>query len=113
MKINQIQLGFKNVALEEKARLIGIRDTYEYQDGKLTDKKIGVTYVLLLEKQNFEKLTVKCNDINPIMTQEELDKASEPLYIGFVGFVGGFYYSNRTNTWEITCKADKAVINKK
>jgi hypothetical protein len=111
MRINQIKLSLENIALDTKVRLVEVRDTYDYQDGKLTDKKIGVTYTLLAEKSGFEKFTCKCSELKPLATQEQLD-ASEPVYVSFEGFVGKFWFSNRTKTWEISCKADKAILVK-
>jgi len=113
VKINQITLGLDNVAKDTKIRLIGIQDMYEYENNKRTDKKIGISYTCLAEKNEFEKIVVKVEDLTPVITTEELEKKKEPVYISFGGtFKGIFWYRSRTNSWELSCKAEKVSIVK-
>ncbi|HKL42123.1 MAG TPA: hypothetical protein VJ962_06060 [Clostridia bacterium] len=113
MKINQITLSLKSVANDNKVRLIGIKDMYEYEDGKRTVKN-GTKYVCLCESNEYEKIEVKVESIEPIITEEELEKKKEPVYISFQGtFKGIFWYKSRTSSWELSCKAEKVVLVKK
>jgi hypothetical protein len=113
MKINQIRLNMDSITLAgNKVRLIGIRPTHEYKDNAMTDNIIGTTYNCVAEENNFEKFRVKVDNINPIISAEQLEESKTPIYISFQDFEGKLYKSWKTNTWAITCKAKSASIVK-
>ena len=109
---NNVTLNITNIANTDKVRVIKSQPSFEYQDGKVTDRQIGTSYVLLLEKVNFDKISVKTNDMIPVVTNEQIEASADPIYVTFEGFFGKFYFSNQTKNWELSCKADKAILVK-
>lgn len=112
MRVNQVKLLLENIAADSKVRLIGITPAFEYENGAKTDKQLGFTYECLAEQNGFEKFTVRVADSTPVLTVEQLADAKEPVYIAFSEFIGKFYFSERTKTWELSCKSSKAIIVK-
>lgn len=112
MKVNQVVLNLENLALENKARVIGVTQSYAYADGKKTEQTNGYAYECVLEKNGFEKISVKVSDFNQIITNEQIAEAKQPIYITFTDFAAKFYFSDRTKNWELSCKATRATLEK-
>jgi hypothetical protein len=88
------------------ARLIDMKPWNDFA----SKAQIGYTYILLLENNSFEKVEVKVEGLIPAITSENLAEAKEPIYMTFENFVGKFYFSDRSKSFELTCKASKALI---
>ncbi len=112
MRPNQVKLLLSSIANADTVRCIGVTMAFEYADGVKTDKAAGFAYECLAEKNLYEKFVVKVSDIIQVVTQEQLAEAKEPIYISFTDFAGKFYFSERTKSWELSCKATKAQIVK-
>lgn len=114
LKPNNVTLPQTSVFKDAKVRAIGVQPSYEYADGKVTDKRIGTTYQCLAEKNSYEKLSVKVGDLNPIFTQEQIETSDEAIYITFDEFEGKFYFNTRMQDWALSCKAKSVkLVNKK
>jgi spore germination protein GerM len=114
MKINNVKLTqLEGVANDTKVRLIKAKENFEYKDGTRTTNQLGFTYICLCENNDFEKVSIKVEtDNKPVITNEELEKITTPVYINFEGFTGKFWFSSKTSTWELSCKAEKAILVK-
>ncbi|UUV24341.1 MULTISPECIES: hypothetical protein [Lysinibacillus] len=108
IKPNNVTLTFEGVAKSDRARLIGIRPLVDFN----TKAQIGFTYEVLLEENGFNKIQIKVENQPPLLTMEQLSEAKEPVYIMCQGFESKFYMSDRTRSYEITCKASKVTIAK-
>lgn len=106
IKPNNVNITFEGVAKSDKGRLIGIRPLIDFN----TKVQKGYTYEILLEGNGFEKIQIKVENHPPLLTEEELSAIKEPIYMMFENFVGKFYFSERSKSFELTCKASKALI---
>lgn len=96
---------------EEKAILISISEDKEYDsNNKPTGKIIGTKYSVVCPKRQYATVTVKVPDLVPVITQEALDGADNPVWITFDGFSGRLYQMN--GDIGITCRAEKAILVK-
>lgn len=108
IKPNNVNLSFEGVAKSDKGRLIGIRPLVDFN----TKVQKGYTYEILLEVNGFEKIQIKVENHPTLLTEEELSEMKEPIYVTFENFVAKFYFSDRSKSFELTCKASKALIVK-
>ncbi|KOF09466.1 hypothetical protein AC739_15200 [Planococcus glaciei] len=108
LKPNHVKLTFEGVAKSDKGRLIGIRPWIDYN----SKAQLGFTYEILLESNGFEKIQVKVENHPPLFTGEDLSVMTEPIYLTFENFVSTFYFANKSQSFELTCKASKALIFK-
>lgn len=92
----------------DHAILTSVSDDMEYVDGKSTGKRFGTKYNVVCPKMQYLAVTVKVPDPVPIVAQETLDCADEPVLITFEGFAARLY--SIRGEIGITCKADKAVL---
>jgi hypothetical protein len=106
IKPNNVTLTFEGIAKSDKGRLIGIRPLVDFN----TKVQIGFTYDILLEGNGFEKIQIKVENHPPLLTDEQLSEAKEPVYVICENFSAKFYMSDRTKNYELTCKADKLSI---
>ncbi|MGM7637292.1 hypothetical protein [Bacillus sp. Hm123] len=106
IKPNNVNLSFESIAKTDKGRLIGIKPLVDFN----TKVQKGYTYEVLLEDNGFEKIQIKVENHPPLLTDEELSALKEPIYMTFENFVGKFYFSDRSKSFELTCKASKALI---
>ncbi|WNX85942.1 hypothetical protein RWV98_06650 [Agathobaculum sp. NTUH-O15-33] len=90
------------------AILTSVSDDMEYVDGKSTGKKLGTKYNVVCPKMQYLTVTVKVPNADPIVAQEVLDSADEPVLITFEGFTARLY--SIRGEIGLTCKADKAVL---
>ena len=94
---------------DTKAILVSVSDDVEYgDDNKPTGKVLGVKYGVVCPAVRYMPLTVKVPALAPIITQEQIDAATDPIWITFDGFVGRLYQMR--GELGITCKADKATL---
>ena len=93
---------------DTKAILVSVSDDVEYgEDNKPTGKVLGVKYGIVCPAVRYMPLTVKVPALAPIVTQEQIDAATDPIWITFDGFTGRLYQMR--GELGITCKADKAI----
>lgn len=90
-----------------KAILAAVSDDMEYKDHKSTGNRLGTRYSIVCPNRQYMAFTVKVPG-EPIVTQEQLDSATEPVWVTFEGFQGTFYVIE--GNVGISCKADKAAI---
>lgn len=94
---------------DTKAILVSISDDVEYgDDNKPTGKVLGVKYGIVCPAIRYMPLTVKVPALAPIITQEQIDATSDPIWISFEGFVGRLYQMR--GELGLTCKATKAIL---
>ena len=92
----------------DHAILTSVSDDMEYVDGKSTGKKLGTKYNVVCPKMQYLAATVKVPNSDPIIAQETLDTADEPVLITFEGFAARLY--SIRGEMGLTCRADKAVL---
>lgn len=95
----------------DEALLIGMSPIMEYdkESRKRTDKQIGISYLIVLNKNNFEKITVKVGDLKPVISMEQLEEQNA-IKCNFKGFKARFYRDFKTNNYLLTASADSIVI---
>ena len=116
MSINAISMLLRVLVLtmvqvlgDTKAILVSVSDDVEYgEDNKPTGKVLGVKYGGVCPAVRYMPLTVKVPALAPIITQEQIDAATDPIWITFDQFVGRLYLMR--GELGITCKADKAIL---
>ena len=108
IKPNNVDLTFEGVSKSDKTRLIGITHLIDFN----TKVQKGFIYEVLLEHNGFEKIQIKVENHPPLLTVEELSEMKDPVYIVFEQFLAKFYFSDRSKSFELTCKASKALIVK-
>ena len=93
MKLNNLNIGLSNVTNGGRMILTGVRNAYEYKDGERTDKVTGLKVDVVLEKNNYDNLTVTVS--NPVDTLSAvLEAADGPVYVTFDGFSARVYVMN-------------------
>lgn len=93
MKLNNIKLGQENLTNGGGMIVTGVRNAYEYKDGERTDKVIGLKVDVVLEKNNYDNLTVTVS--NPVDTVSAvLEAADGPVHVTFEGFTARAYVMN-------------------
>lgn len=93
MKLNNLNIGLSNVTNGGRMILTGVRQAYEYVNGKRGDKVIGLRVDVVLEKNNYDSLTVKVS--NPVDSLSAvLENADGPVYVTFEGFSARVYVMN-------------------
>ena len=109
MLLRVLTLTMVQVLGDTKAILISSSDDVEYgEDNRPTGRVLGVKYGIVCPAVRYMPLTVKVPALAPIITQEQIDAATEPIWITFDGFVGRLYQMR--GELGITCKADKAIL---
>ena len=116
MSINAISMLLRVLVLtmvqvlgDTKAILVSVSDDVEYgEDNKPTGKVLGVKYGIVCPAVRYMPLTVKVPSLAPIITQEQIDAATDPVWITFDQFAGRLYLMR--GELGITCKADKAIL---
>lgn len=94
---------------DTKAILVSVSDDVEYgENNKPTGKVLGVKYGVVCPAVRYMPLTVKVPTLAPIITQDQIDAATDPIWITFDGFVGRLYLMR--GELGITCKADKTTL---
>ena len=98
-----IKANMQSVFCDEQVELIKVTVSTDYNE---------VSYHCFLEKNEREKQVVKVGGTTPVITQEVLQASTTPVYITFEGFVGKIYYAKDQKKYNLSCKAEKAVIVK-
>lgn len=112
IKVSDVVLPLELIAKSKKVILTEVGDAMEYVDGKSTGKRLGSRYACVAPANKYNGFTVKVEDIAPAITQEELDKATEPVMVTFEGFEAHFYRASTSGEYLLTAKAQKIVIQK-
>ena len=93
---------------DSKAILAAVADDVEYgKDHRPTGNVLGTKYSIVCPNRQYMAFTVKVPG-KPVVTQEQLDAATEPVWVTFEGFQGTFYVME--GVVGISCKAEKAVL---
>lgn len=109
MNVTKVTLTPEGVFNSNSARLIAVRPWNDFS----SKEQVGFIYTLLLEHNGFEKADVKVEGLTPVIDIQDLSELKAPIYVTFEGFVGKFYFSDRTKNYELTCKAKEVkVVNK-
>lgn len=108
MKITKVTLTAEGIFNSTSARLIDVRPWNDFS----SKEHVGFIYTLLLEHNGFEKADVKVEGLNPVIDSQSLSESKAAIYVTFEGFVGKFYFSDRSKNYELTCKAQKVSIVK-
>ena len=104
-----IALSMIQVMGDNKAILVSVADDLEYgDDNKPTGKVLGTKYEVICSKMKYIPLTVKVSTLPPIISQEQIDTATDPIWITFDGFAAHFY--EMRGEIGISCKATKATL---
>lgn len=114
MKITQLKLPLKVIINSdvENLRVVSIDDTYSYTDKVRSENPTGFA-VTVVEEKHFEKFKVKIiGGGEPFMTQEEIEKSDEPIYVQFEEFEASFYMNKSINDYSLTCKAKTCKVVK-
>jgi len=112
MKPNQLAINEEAVFKSKQVRLIDITPLHGYENNVKTSQ-IGFNMVCLAEANGFEKVTVKLEGLSNLpITPEQLASSKEPVYVSFIEFSAKYYFSNRSQSWELTCKASKVQVVK-
>lgn len=112
MRLNKVSItDAEGVFNAKQVRLIDMTPLYGFENNIKTSQ-IGYNFICLAEANGFEKVTVKVEGLNQPITTEQLMASKEPIYVSFVDFLGRFYFSDRTKSWELTCKASKVQVVK-
>ena len=103
-----LALTMSQVLGSDCAILTDVSADMEHVDGKATGKQFGTKYTVVCPGAKYFEVVVKVPDMVPVITQEALDTAANPVFITFEGFVGHIYAVN--DNMGVTCRADKAVL---
>jgi hypothetical protein len=95
----------------DEALLIGMAPIMEYdkESRKRTDKQLGISYMIVLNKNNFEKINVKVGDLKSAIPMEDLEEKNA-VKCTFKGFKARFYRDFKTNSYLLTASADAIII---
>ncbi len=107
--LRSIVLSIIDVFGKDVVKVVEVSLDREFKDGKPTGNITGTKYVAVAENRGYDRVTVKV-PAQPIVTQEEIDKAGGAVQMKFSGFKGTFYFMNETVG--LSCKADSASLVK-
>lgn len=103
---NVIKLTWEQV-FPKGAYLGNVRPCFEYVNGRRSEKQVGWLYGLV-NRAGYDKVNVKVIEMEPICTQEEIEKSDKDILVIAEGFVGSIY--NNDGRIAISGKAEKVVI---
>ncbi len=111
MNITKIKLNSETICgnSEGSALLLSVADGYEYVDGKATNNIINQKYTVVLTDNEFEKITVKVDEKQPVITNEEIQSYGGHVKAVFTGLAGKFYRSN-SGEYLLSAKADSVKV---
>lgn len=91
--------------------LIGFSPIMEYdkENRKRTDRQIGILYEVVLDRNSYEKLSVKVGDLKPAISIETLQDANA-VRCTFKGFNARFYKDFRNGEYRLTASADSIIL---
>lgn len=95
----------------DNALLIGFSPIMEYdkETRKRTDRQIGISYEIVLNKNNYEKITVKVGHLKPVIDMESLHEANA-VRCTFKDFKARFYRDYKSNNYLLTASAGSIII---
>ncbi len=108
-----LHLTFLQIFSCDFAILVGVRDWFQYKDGKRDNRK-GSIYNLLRLNAACDQISVKIEDEYPVVTQEELDRhniAMDFVLCQMEGFEAK-PYADRTGKLALSAKAEQIIIKK-
>ncbi|WP_313181652.1 hypothetical protein [Lacrimispora sp.] len=95
----------------DSAILIGYSPIMEYdkENRKRTDRQIGILYEVVLDRNGYEKLSVKVGDLKPAISMEALQDANA-VRCTFKGFNARFYKDFRSGEYRLTASSDSIIL---
>ena len=112
LKVTDFEYSFNLVTKSNSAILISVSDVNEYADGKPTGKRLGTRYSCIAPARKYSEFSVKVADTAPCLTQEQIDKVSQPVMVSFDDFVGKFYKIRNTCEYAFSATASKINLLK-
>ncbi len=91
------------------AIITGIREGYEYVDGKRTDSLSHMKVDAVFPQNKYEKLTVKVKDLKIPISQEQLEKSGGQKNVRFKNLTGRFYRTN-SGEYALSASADSMEV---
>lgn len=90
MDIRNLKIGLDSVTNGGRMILTGVRQAYEYINGQRGDKVVGLKVDVVLEKNNYDNLTVTVSDpVDRLSTV--MEQSDGPVYVDFEGFTARIY----------------------
>jgi hypothetical protein len=92
--------------------LIGYSSIMEYdkETRKRTDRQVGILYEVVLDRNGYEKLSVKVGNLKPVISMEALQDANA-VRCTFKGFKARFYRDYKTNDYLLTASAEAILLD--
>ena len=91
------------------AFIIGIRNGYDWVDGKPTENITHVKVEAVFPTNKYEKITVKVKDLKLPITAEQLEQAGGQKKVKFKNLTGRFYRAN-SGDYLISASADSMEV---
>ncbi len=107
--MKKITLGVE--ILGNNARLVGMSEKFEFQDGK-RGARIGTTLEIILPHAGFEKIRVSIPTLSLVVSQEDIEAHNnrfDPIKVQFEGFAATPYV-DRAGNISYSAKAEKALF---
>ncbi len=108
IKLSDVTITKEQVTKNGKMMLVEVSLNTLYEQGKSTGKTDGYKYTVVLVGNRYERITVKVPVESAVITQEELDKSTDEVFVDFTNFEGKFYQSNTGIGFSAT--AEKCVL---
>lgn len=114
MQTKNISLTMEQAIGSNNAILVEVKENFDYKDGKPSDVRTGIKYVICCPSNRFEKITVKTTEkgLLPI-SQEELDErniVNDFQYVSFQNFSGRLWQDFNSKQLKISATADKIIF---
>lgn len=108
INISKVQFQLSQIIGNIRLILIGAMPTYEYVNGKRTDKVIGTTYMVVMNGGTYEKFTVKTPEIENAIDSDYIASNSQ-IFVEFENAVCKLY-TDTNGRIQISVKADAINI---
>lgn len=77
-------------AFPKGAFIAEVRPWFEYQNNQRTDKQLGLSYIFV-NRQGYDKIGVHVSSFEPVITNAEIEAASDDIQVVAEGFKGRVY----------------------
>ncbi len=104
IRVQDLEFNLQTIAKSDIVRVLDVIPLYKFEGEKRSDVQSGWIYQCL-EEISYNKFAVKVQDLTPAISPEALKAAEGPVYLSFVCFSAKFFYSRRTNNFELTASA--------
>lgn len=108
INISKVQFPLSQIIGNIRLILIGAMPTYEYINGKRTDKVIGTTYTVVMNGGTYEKFTVKTPEIENAIDSDYIASNSQ-IFVEFENAVCKLY-TDTNGRIQVSVKADVSNI---